>query len=116
MVLVSVWVVGRGVCVARAGRERRRTLREREWGVFGWAMISGSVVVFLLFIFEMCASSSSSDVGQVDCVAAISGWLMRSRISRLGPTNVRCELCEVTDALKSDFPDANGLVHKTIVR
>lgn len=41
VVLELSLVFGRGVCVAREGRERRRTFREREWGVVGWAMIMG---------------------------------------------------------------------------
>jgi hypothetical protein len=36
-------VLGRGVCVAREGRDRRRTFRERECGLVdwevGWAMV-----------------------------------------------------------------------------
>jgi hypothetical protein len=36
-------VLGRGVCVAREGRDRRRTLRDRECGLVdwevGWAMV-----------------------------------------------------------------------------
>ena len=61
-------VVGRGVWVAKEGRERRRTLRERGCGVgdwaVGWAMF-GFLVFFCSwwsrggFLFSFLCSTSS---------------------------------------------------------
>jgi hypothetical protein len=38
-------VLGSGVCVAREGRDRRRTFRERECGLVDWEVGRAMVVV-----------------------------------------------------------------------
>lgn len=48
-------VVGRGVWVAKEGRERRRTLRERGCGVGDWA-VGWAMFGFLVFFFKLVES------------------------------------------------------------
>lgn len=49
-------VTGSGVCVAREGRERRRTLRDRECGLVDWEWDWAMVAIAALSIADVRVS------------------------------------------------------------